>query len=395
MSVVGIIAEFNPFHSGHKHIIDSVKADGNTVVCIISGNFVQRGDTAVISKAQRARFALACGADVVAELPVLWSMSTAQNFSLGGVSQAYHLGCDKIVFGSECGDIALLKKAADILCSDAFSALVTESAAGGVTFAAAREDAAVRLGVPKGLLSSPNDNLGIEYIIAAKKLGISQLIDFECVKRVGAGHNSDAVCDGFVSASYLRECLRGGKLGYADRFMPREIRGLIKAEDISDPARLETAVLACLRTKTESEFKNLPDISEGLENKLYFSIRNATGLDDLCEAVKTKRYTMARVRRLVLSAFLRFNKKFFMTPPPYVRLLGISQKGEEHLRALASIVPIITRVSAIRELDDFSKEVFDTECRATDLYALSFKPARECGAEYKYKFIVAKKGDIC
>lgn len=391
MSVTGIIAEFNPFHLGHKHILDTVKAQGDTAVCIISGNFVQRGDTAVISKAQRARFALACGADIVAELPVLWSMSTAQNFALGGVSQAARLGCEKIVFGSECGDISALEKTADILCGDAFAELVSKQSASGVTFASARESAAVSLGAPAGVLSSPNDNLGVEYIIAAKRLGVYDSMEFQCVKRVGASHDSSSVSEGFASATYLRDYLRAGKLGYADRFMPPEIRGIIQKEDVSDPARLETAVLSALRSMTAEDFKSLPDVSEGLENKLYFSIRNAVSLDGLCNSVKTKRYTMARIRRLVLSAYLRLDKRFFMTPPPYVRLLGISSLGEAHLSTLSPEAQVVTRVAEINRLDEASRAVFEAECRATDLYALSFDPVRECGAEYKYKFMVAKR----
>ena len=172
MSAVGIIAEFNPLHTGHKRIIDYAHTLGDTVACVISGNFVQRGDVAIVSKQQRAKFALLCGADIVAEMPVLWSMSTAQNFALCGVWQLYNLGCDKIVFGSECGDIDALKNAADILTSDGFFDLAAQKAKSGVTFAVAREQAAIDLGIDFTLLRNPNDNLGIEYITAAKKLNL-------------------------------------------------------------------------------------------------------------------------------------------------------------------------------------------------------------------------------
>ncbi|MBQ8267446.1 MAG: nucleotidyltransferase family protein [Clostridia bacterium] len=139
MSAVGIIAEFNPLHTGHKRLIDYAHTLGETVICVISGNFVQRGDVAIISKQQRAKFALLSGVDIVAEMPVLWSMSTTQNFALAGVWQLYNLGCDKIVFGSECGDIDALKSAADALCSDGFFERAVEKAKSGVTFAVARE----------------------------------------------------------------------------------------------------------------------------------------------------------------------------------------------------------------------------------------------------------------
>ncbi len=390
MSTVGIIAEFNPFHSGHKLVIDTVKERGDTAVCVISGNFVQRGEPAVISKYKRLQLALACGADVVAELPVLWSMSTAQNFALGGVSQCYNLGCEKIMFGSETGDIEALKFAADVLSGDEFSSAVAEKMRSGVTFAVAREEVAVSLGVSREILSNPNDNLGIEYILAAKKLGVDKCIEFECIRRQGARHDSHEVNCEYVSASFIRECMRSGKIGYSERFIPREIRGVLREEDISYPDLLQTAILAVLRTKTAEDFEALPDMSEGLHNKLYFAVKNATTLDELCSAVKTKRYTMARIRRLVLSAFLGIDNRFFMIPPPYVRVLGVSRLGAEQLKKHKSLVPVITRVSDFKELDEDCRTVFDVECRATDLFALSLSPAKECGAEYKYKFIVAK-----
>ena len=203
MSAVGIIAEFNPLHTGHKRLIDYAKTLGDTIACVISGNFVQRGDVAIISKQQRAKFALLCGVDIVAELPVLWSMSTAQNFALGGVWQLYNLGCQKIVFGSECGDIDALINAADVLNSDGFFEKVSEKAKSGVTFAVAREQAAAELGVDISLLQNANDNLGIEYISAAKKLNLP--IEFHCLKRLGAMHDSREIVGGFVSASLIRE----------------------------------------------------------------------------------------------------------------------------------------------------------------------------------------------
>ena len=385
MAVTGIIAEFNPLHSGHKYIIDAVKSRGDTVICVISGNFVQRGDAAIVSKSIRAKSALLCGADIVAELPVLWSMSTAQNFALGGVWQLYNLGCEKIVFGSESGDIEALKSTADTLLSDEFSALATKKLESGITYAAAREQAAMELGVDFKLLRSPNDNLGIEYIIAAKRLNLP--LEFECVKRQGAAHDSREIGSGFVSASFMREKMLEGEIGYCERFMPQEIRTLINSKDIADIKRLENAILYSLRTKSMDELKSLPDISEGLENKLQFSARVATSLDELYNAIKTKRYTLARVRRLVLSAFLGFNNEFFMRTPPYVRVLGFNKSGEAHLRKLVSLIPVIMRANEIKALDCDAQKVFDHECRATDIYSLCFDTPLECGGEFKMKLL--------
>ncbi len=385
MSAVGIIAEFNPLHTGHKHLIDYAHTIGNTVVCAISGNFVQRGDVSILSKGQRAKFALLCGADIVCEMPVLWSMSTAQNFALCGVWQLYNLGCNKIVFGSECGDVNALKNAADVLNSDGFFAKVTEKAKSGITFAVARENIAAEMGVDPILLRGANNNLGIEYILAAKKLNLP--IEFHTIKRLGAGHDSNEIDDGFVSSSFIREELFKGNIGYTERFMPKEIRGIIKDENIANINRLENAILYSLRTKTIDDFKNLPDISEGLENKIYFSVRVATSLDELYNSIKTKRYTLARIRRLVLSAFLGFDNRFFMTTPPYVRVLGFSANGLEHLKNPQGIIPIITRALQIKQLDEDAQAIFDIECRATDIYNLALGAPLECGTEQRMKIL--------
>lgn len=385
MSAVGIIAEFNPLHTGHKRLIDYAHTLGDTVACVISGNFVQRGDVAIISKLQRAKFALLCGVDIVAELPVLWSMSTAQNFALGGVWQLYNLGCDKIVFGSECGDIDALKNAADILNSDGFFEKVTEKAKSGVTFAVAREQVAGEMGIDFTLLRGANNNLGIEYILAAKKLNLP--IEFHTIKRLGAAHDSNEIDDGFVSSSFIRDELFKGNIGYTERFMPREIRGIIQPEHIADIKRLENAVLYSLRTKTATELENLPDISEGLHNKIYFSARVATSLDELYNMIKTKRYTLARIRRLVLSAFLEIDCRFFMTTPPYVRVLGFSNKGLAHLKTPQGVIPVITRALQIKNLDEDSQKVFEIECRATDIYNLALECPLECGSEQRMKLL--------
>ena len=384
MAITGIIAEFNPLHNGHKRLIDEAKSKGNLVAAVISGNFVQRGECAIAEKEVRTRFALICGVDIVAELPTLWSMSTAGNFALGGVWQLYCLGCEEIIFGSECGDIEKLKHTADILCSDEFFSLLTKKVNGALTFATAREEAASELGADISLFKNPNDNLGIEYIIAAKKLIIP--IKFRCIKREGAGHDSRCISGDFVSASYIREQLAGGNIAFAERFMPSCLHGILAERDIADTKKLETAILSVLRTKTADDFKNLPDISEGLHNRLLFAVRAAANYGELQMGLKSKRYTLSRIRRIILSAFLGFDNQFFMKRPPYVRLLGASSNGLAEL-SKGSMYEVLTKPSKIKELGSDAQKVFDTECRATDIFTLALKEPREAGLEYKRKFL--------
>lgn len=380
MPTVAIIAEFNPLHKGHEYLINEAKALGE-VVCIISGNFVQRGDTAICSKEIRTKSALKAGADLVAELPVLWSMSTAQNFALGGVSTAVALGCDTLIFGSECGDIDILINTAEILMSDAFSCNLQKHLSSGVTFAVARQKAGEELGVPKGILNNPNNNLGIEYIIAGLKLGAK--LSFKTVKRIGADHDSLEI-DNFVSATLLREKLKNGDREFCREYMSEEILELFDENNISDIKNIENAILAVLRTKTIDELKKLPDLSEGVENKLFSAIKTATTLEELYSKIKVKRYPLARVRRLVLSAFLGLDNSFFMKSVPYIRILAINNNGKKIIKKAkeSSIVPIITKVNKIKD-----NEVFKTESNASDLYNLSLKKPQISGKEYTFKLI--------
>ena len=383
--VTGIIAEFNPLHSGHKFLIDKA-IDLGEVVCVICGNFVQRGDTAIAEKSVRAKSALLSGADLVIELPVLWSMSTAQNFALGGVSALLNAGCDCIMFGSECGDIEKLTATAEVLSSPQFSDILSAHLKTGITFAKARELAAEELGAEKGILSGANNNLAIEYILAAKTLGSN--ITFKTVKRQGAMHDSRQE-DEFVSASLLREKILQRDMAFTEKYIPIETKETLFSSSFSDISRLERAILAVIRTRSIEELKNLPDISEGVENKLFSAINIAKSLDELYNLIKVKRYTLARIRRLVLSAFLGVEKSFFLKPLPYIRVLGFSKSGEKLLRTRLqkSSVPVITKIGDLEKLTTQSKMVFEIENRATDLYALSLEEPFPRGMEYTSKII--------
>ena len=385
LSITGVVAEFNPLHKGHEYLLNTAGKDG-AVVCAISGNFVQRGSVAVIEKRIRAKQALLSGADLVVEIPVLWSMSTAQNFALAGVTALYSAGCDTLIFGSECGEIEPLLSAADILLSKEFSEKLAFWLKKGITFAAAREKAAAECGLKAGILSKPNNNLAVEYIVAAKQNGYD--FKFKTIKRKGADHDSKNIGE-FVSASLLREKLEAGDIEFCREYMSETALSCFSAEDIADIKRLERAVLATLRTKRAEEFKTLPDLSEGVENKLFSAIKTASSLSGLYQKIKVKRYTLARIRRLVLSAFIGEDNEFFMKKQPYVRVLGFSPKGKEILRKATakSDLPLVTKVSQIKELGAAAEKVFENECRATDLFSLALEKPMDAGLEYTAKII--------
>ncbi len=385
MAAIGVIAEFNPLHKGHEYLLNAAR-DKGTVVAVISGNFVERGDFAIAEKRVRAEAALRCGADLVVELPTLWAMSTAENFALGGVSILKNIGCEKIIFGSESGEIEKLERTADVLLSEEFAKKIAENKSGD-TFAALREAAAVSLGAEAEILSNPNNNLAVEYIKAAKMLDAK--LEFSTLKRKGAAHDSFDMTDEFVSATLLREKLRSGDRGFCSKYMSEASLSCFTPETVTYPELVDRAILSVLRTKTIDDLKKLPDISEGIENKLFDAIRLAESTEDLYNRIKVKRYTLARIRRLVLSAFIGADNSFFKKEPPYIRVLGFNKKGEAQLKRAAAVsqVPIVTKVSDIKNLDENAQKVFETECRATDLFALSLKKPLPCGLEYTSKLI--------
>ncbi|MBP3626674.1 MAG: nucleotidyltransferase family protein [Clostridia bacterium] len=385
MSTVGIVAEFNPLHTGHEYLIKEAKKLGN-VVCVISSNFVQRGDTAIYDKRIRAKSALLCGCDICIELPVLWSMSTAQNFALGAVSNLINMGCDTIAFGSECGDIDELTALSCIIESDEFKNHLSSELKKGITFAKARENAVRLCGGNYKLLSGANNNLAIEYIAVAKK--IKPDISFFTVKRIGAEHDSKNE-DAFVCASFIREKIKENLLSETKNYIPDIIYELFEKSPYSDINRLENAILAVLRTRSKEDLKNLPDVSEGIENRLYSAIKVSSDMVSLYNELKVKRYTLARIRRLVISAFLGLGNSLFMKSPPYIRILGFNKTGEQILKnsSNTSTVPVITKVSDIDSLSQEAKLVFETECRATDLYNLSLNVPSKSGTEFTEKII--------
>ena len=386
MSRIGIIAEFNPLHLGHKYLIDEAKKQGE-VVCVISSNFVQRGDTAIVEKRVRTQMALDCGADLVLELPVCYSMSTAQNFAFGGVSALVMAGCDTIMFGSETGEIEPLLKTAEILASTDFKEKLSQNLKNGKTFAKARQITAESCGAPKGILEGANNNLAIEYILAAKTLGAN--LSFKTVKRLGANHDSGDILDGFASASLIREKILLGDFSFAQKYMPNAAFSLLNDDNVSNIDLIDRAILATLRTKSLNELKNLPDISEGLENKLFSAIRVAKGLFDVYNKIKSKRYTLARVRRIVLSAFLVLDNTFFMKAPPYIRVLGFNKNGKKIIseRRKQKGNNLVLKATEIKNLGALAEKMFVLENRATDLYLLSLKKPQECGLEYKANLI--------
>lgn len=373
MTVVGIICEFNPLHSGHAYLMAQLRQHGaDAVVCAMSGNFVQRGEPALVNKLSRAEMAVDCGADLVLELPTPWAMATAETFAKGGVQLLAMAGCTRIGFGSECGDAALLQRVANTLLSPDLQADIRTELAAGVTYAAARQKAVeARLGAAAAVLRQPNDTLAVEYMKACRQLEVN--ITPIVVRRVGAGHDG-APSEGYASATYIRQLVRQGKRE-AFSFMPEAAAAVLNCElaagRVTDSRHVERAVLACLRQMTEEEFAAYDGGGEGLYHRVYDAVRRCATVEELLAAVKTKRYPAARLRRLVLAAWLGLPK--VPETVPYARVLAANETGRALLRQMRKAgQPVLTKAADVAALGLSAEELFRREAAYTDLYTLAY-----------------------
>ena len=380
MKITAIISEFNPFHKGHKYLIDSVRANGSThVVAVMSGNFVQRGEGAVFSKWDRAKTALENGVDLVLENPLVYATSSAQRFAYGAVGVIKGLGItDEIAFGSECGDSSALEKVADLIEGDGFSHELKQYLDDGFSFPKAREMAITeKYGKQYGeILSQPNNILACEYISECKKAKLD--VNFFTVPRIGAEHDSKGPKNGYHSASDLRECLKSG-MKSDDEIFECARRGC----KVFEFTKLELAMLVKLRSFTEDDFRKLLDVSEGMENRLYSAAQKAVSLSEFYELVKTKRYTLSRIRRICLCAFLDIEKDDVLSSVPYIRVIGFNEKGREILKKAkdTASLPIVMRYSDVKNLDKDGQRIFDVESKATDIFALCAENILPCAME--------------
>lgn len=386
MNVIGIVGEYNPFHLGHAYHINKTKellGENCPVVCVMSGDFVQRGEAAVFSKFARAEAACKSGIDLVLELPLPWTLSSAEGFARGAVGLLGSLGVvTHLSFGSESGELSQLETLAEALL-DPFLGMEIKrvfSENEGISFAAARQKALYgKVGQLAELLSAPNNILAVEYIKAIYDNGFSMRP--MTVRRMGAGHDM-IVESGLRSASELRTRLAGG--GDIDAFVPRSASEIYRREErlgrgpiLMDD--LERAVLSRLRILGQADFAALPDAGEGLDRRLMKACREENGLDSVLAAAKSKRYAMSRLRRMLMCAALGVTEGMAHGTPPYARVLAANERGCALIKDLnaRSRIPVLTKPASVRELDTECVRLFELGASAHDLYVLGFAAREE------------------
>ena len=392
MKVAGVPSEFNPFHRGHEYILRAIRArlgEDTAVVCAMSGNFAQRGECALYRKHARAEAAVRCGADLVLELPLPWALSSAEGFGEGMAQLLDATGVvTHLCFGSESGDVGALGEAAEILLRPEMDPLIRSALQSGISYAAARQQAAERLSPGAGeLLTRPNDILGIEYIKALKKTNSAMAP--MAVPRVGVQH--DGTGDGvFLSAKELRRRCAAGEDVFP--LLPESAAAVFRreAEAGRGPvgvAALETALLSRLRMLPPEAFDALPDASEGLGRRLYAAAREGGSLDTVLTLAKTKRYAAARLRRMLLCACLGVRAGDRDGGVPYLKVLAISLRGRALLREMRGTarLPVLTKPAAVTALSERARRIFSLEAEAGDLYALGYANVEErrAGADWR------------
>ncbi|MBR2890686.1 MAG: nucleotidyltransferase family protein [Oscillospiraceae bacterium] len=329
MRITGVICEYNPLHRGHLKQLELIRAKGGNetgIVCLMSGNFVQRGMPAIIDKTKRAEGAVMCGADLVLELPVTAALSSAEGFAAEGIRLLSPF-CHRLCFGAETANEEVLLTLAKALLSPEFSEALRQALDLRLSFPAARQRALEAMGLDGAVLASPNNILAVEYCKAILAQG--SCIEPWPIHRAGDYHNTAADLDN-PSATAVRRLMVEGK-EWA-QFVPKEAADCFRGASLHTLKAGERAVLARLRTMRDEEFEALPFGSEGLWRKLMHAARQEASLDAVAEAVKSKRYTRTRIDRMILCAFLGLTAAELDSPAPWARVLAFNDRGREILK---------------------------------------------------------------
>lgn len=395
MKTAVITAEYNPFHKGHRWQLEQVRAAGASHVAVVmSPDFTQRGTPAIFPKRLRAQAALQNGADLVLELPVCYALAGAQRFAFGAVQLAAAMGCvDLLAFGAEDADLVQLRQACTALQQEEVNQTIRQLLPSSITFAKARERAVAAVYGEETalLLQKPNNILAIEYLCQLEKLPDAHIQPL-ALGRIGNTHDGEPVGE-FASASFLRGLMLEGRWEQAQQYLPQNVWQLYRQAQqdgqLADLQLGERAVLSALRRMEQKEMAQLADLSEGLENRLYRASREACSLEQLYAAVKSKRYPLARVRRLVMNAFLQLPAQMQTMPPPYLRVLGMNERGKQILSAMKKIasLPVSTSLMKLARSTQAARQWAQVEAAACDQYSIFCRQMQPAGSDWSLPFV--------
>ncbi len=404
--VLGIISEYNPFHNGHLyHLIKSKKiTNAEYTIAVIGGNFTQRGNASLIDKWSKTEMALLNGIDLVIELPLLYSISSAENFAEGAIKILDSLQIvDAISFGTETSDINTLNKFADILYNEPkeYKALLSHELSKGMSYPKARENALmlylndIRRFAP--ILSSPNNILGIEYLKAIKKYK-SNIIPIS-IQRIKTGYNDINFSGNIASATAIRNLVLNHEYNDLNRILPISSYSILKeniqkGHIVRDISNFDKIVLYKLRNMSTEELLNLPDVSEGLEYSIKKAADSCNTIYELINIVNSKRYTKTRLQRILLYALLNITKKDIQISKrsmPYIRILGFNEKGK-YIVSQLSQNKRLNLITSVKKFTDKNTNknlqlMLQKDINATNTYTLGFENDSWSNLDYTQKII--------
>ena len=391
--VLGIVGEYNPFHNGHLYHLEESKkmTSSNYTVAVISGNFTQRGSTAIIDKWSRAEMAIKNGIDLVIELPVLYATSSAENFADGSIKILDSLKVvDYMSFGAETSDIDTLNNFADILYKEPlkYRSFLIHEMKKGISFPKARENALLMYlnGNRKyiNVMSSPNNILGIEYIKALKKHKSN--IKPISIARFETGYNDVTYSGNIASATAIRNIVKNGGFEALRKLLPNSsysvlINNIKQGHIVPDLSIFEKQIIYNLRSMYLEEIAELAEVSEGLEHSFKNAADSCNTLDELLSKIKSKRYTSTRLQRILLYSILNITKKdieLSKKTMPYIRVLGLNKRGKFLISEIAKANPKLEIVTSVKKFVDKTtnknkKNMIEKDIWATDVYTLGYQ----------------------
>ena len=407
-NVVAIIGEYNPFHNGHAYHIQKTKEMTNAdyVIAIISGSFVQRGNVSLIDKWSKADMALLNGVDLVIELPTVYSISSAENFAYGAIKILNSLKIvDTLSFGSEFCDLEVLEKIADVLVNEPpeFKTLLEHELSKGVSFPKARENALLMylndIRKYANILSSPNNILAIEYLKALKKT--KSKMKPLAVQRINVGYNDLEIKNNFASATAIRKKIIDNTPAGISKLMPSNSYKILynsikKGHYVKDITAFEKEILYSLRRMYTDEIAELPDVVEGLENSIQDAADSCNTLAEFMNIVKSKRYTSTRIHRILLYALLGITKEDMKASykiNPYVRILGMNNKGKELLSHISKSNPKLNVITSVKKFMDSNpnkdlQNMLNIDINATNIYTLGYEKDSWANLDYTHNMII-------
>lgn len=382
MNITGIITEYNPFHNGHLYHLTEARKNTNAdgIICIMSGNFVQRGGPAIVDKWKRTEMALNNGVDLIIELPTFYAVSSAEFFAKGAVSILNSLGIvDNIFFGSECGDVNKLIEISQVLVNEdcTYKSILKKNLDKGLTFAKARENSLIEYlnnDEINDILLSSNNILGIEYVKSILKLNSS--IKPMTLKREGSKYNDRELSSSFSSATSIRETLKNNNsIENLVNLIPNESYKIFsKLQEDQYPFVFDEDMFKFIKYKIQTNcinFNNLYEITEGLDNKIMKEINNSNTYDEFILNIKSKRYTYSKISRLLTHIYLGLDDNSFVSinnpTNLYARVLGFNKTGREILSLIKanSTIPLITKVPRFTD-----NPLLKLDIRATAAYSI-------------------------